>query len=144
MTESSEPAHPANSLTLDDSYHRELRDLQIELVKFQRHLIKHEERIVVLLEGRDAAGKDGIIKRIAEHLSPRDTPVVALPAPSSREKSEWYFQRYVAHLPTAAEFVLFNRSWYKPGWRRAGDGVLLGVGGRNLLRGRAGIRADAG
>jgi len=112
MTESSEPAHPANSLTLDDSYHRELRDLQIELVKFQRHLIKHEERIVVLLEGRDAAGKDGIIKRIAEHLSPRDTRVVALPAPSSREKSEWYVKRYVAHLPTAAEFVLFNRSWY--------------------------------
>ena len=66
----------------------------------------------MILEGRDAAGKDGTIKRIVEHLSPRETRVVALPAPSSREQTCWYFQRYVAHLPAAAEFVLFNRSWY--------------------------------
>ena len=66
----------------------------------------------MLIEGRDAAGKDGVIKHIVEHLSPRDTRVVALPAPSHQQRTEWYFQRYVAHLPAAAEFVLFNRSWY--------------------------------
>ena len=93
-------------------YRNELHQLQIELVKFQRHQINHGGRILVLLEGRDAAGKDGVIKRIVEHLSPRDTRVVALPAPSSRERTEWYFQRYIQHLPAAAEFVLFNRSWY--------------------------------
>jgi polyphosphate kinase len=97
---------------VERGYRRTLRELQIELVKFQRHLIKRGERILVLLEGRDAAGKDGVIKRIVEHLSPRETRVVALPAPSSRERTEWYFQRYVEHLPAAAEFVLFNRSWY--------------------------------
>ena len=76
------PAHPANSLTLDDSYHLELRDLQIELVKFQRDLIRRGGRFLVVLEGRDAAGKDRVIKRIIEHLSPRDTRVMALSAPS--------------------------------------------------------------
>lgn len=106
----------------DHRYRRELRDLQIELVKFQRHLIARGDRIVVLLEGRDAAGKDGTIKRIVEHLSPRDTRVVALPAPSDREQTEWYFQRYVEHLPAAAEFVLFNRSWYN----RAGVERVMG------------------
>ncbi|HTW53675.1 MAG TPA: polyphosphate kinase 2 [Stellaceae bacterium] len=103
-------------------YHRHLRELQIELVKFQRHLIAHGDRIAVLFEGRDAAGKDGVIKRIVEHLSPRDTRVVALPPPSSRERTEWYFERYVAHLPAAAEFVLFNRSWYN----RAGVERVMG------------------
>jgi polyphosphate kinase len=102
----------AHSDEIEHGYRRALHDLQIELVKFQRHLIQRGERILVLLEGRDAAGKDGVIKRIVEHLSPRETRVVALPAPSSRERSEWYFQRYVGHLPAAAEFVLFNRSWY--------------------------------
>lgn len=103
-------------------YRRILRELQIELVKFQRHLIAHGDRIVVVIEGRDAAGKDGVIKHIVEHLSPRDTRVVALPAPSSREKTEWYFQRYVAHLPATVEFVLFNRSWYN----RAGVERVMG------------------
>jgi polyphosphate kinase 2 len=106
----------------EHGYRRALHELQIELVKFQRHLIKRGERILVLLEGRDAAGKDGIIKRIVEHLSPRETRVMALPAPSSREKTEWYFQRYVEHLPAAAEFVLFNRSWYN----RAGVERVMG------------------
>jgi polyphosphate kinase len=106
----------------DHRYRRELRDLQIELVKFQRHLIARADRIVVVIEGRDAAGKDGVIKHIIEHLSPRDTRVVALPAPSNREQSEWYFQRYVEHLPAAAEFVLFNRSWYN----RAGVERVMG------------------
>ncbi len=86
--------------------------LQVELVKLQRHLIKGGGRIVVLLEGRDAAGKDGTIKHIIEHLSPREVRVVALGKPSDREATSWYFQRYVAHLPSAQEMVLFNRSWY--------------------------------
>jgi polyphosphate kinase len=103
-------------------YRRKLRDLQIELVKFQRDLIKRGDRILVLIEGRDAAGKDGVIKHIVEHLSPRETRIVALPAPSRHEQTAWYFQRYVAHLPTAAEFVLFNRSWYN----RAGVERVMG------------------
>lgn len=103
-------------------YRRALRELQIELVKFERHLIKKGGRIVIILEGRDGAGKDGAIKHIVEHLSPRETRVVALPKPSDREFSEWYFQRYVPHLPAAGEFVLFNRSWYN----RAGVERVMG------------------
>ena len=93
-------------------YRRALRKLQIELVKFERQLIAEGGRVVVILEGRDAAGKDGMIKHITEHLSPRETRVVALPKPSDREATEWYFQRFVPHLPAAGELVLFNRSWY--------------------------------
>ncbi|MDE2121841.1 MAG: polyphosphate kinase 2, partial [Betaproteobacteria bacterium] len=104
------------------SYARALRALQIELVKYQKHLIAHDERLVVLLEGRDAAGKDGSIKHIVEHLSPRETRVVALGKPSDREATAWYFQRYVPHLPAAQEFVLFNRSWYN----RAGVEPVMG------------------
>ncbi|MGB8839991.1 MAG: polyphosphate kinase 2 [Aliidongia sp.] len=96
----------------DEGYRAALRVLQIELVKFQRNLIARDERILVLFEGRDAAGKDGTIKHISEHLSPRETRIIALGTPSDRERSEWYFQRYVPHLPAAREFVLFNRSWY--------------------------------
>ena len=103
-------------------YRRDLHALQVELVKFQRHLIGHGDRILVLIEGRDAAGKDGVIKHIVEHLSPRDTRVVALPAPTNHERTAWYFQRYTAHLPAAAEFVLFNRSWYN----RAGVERVMG------------------
>ena len=112
-------AHPDAA---EHHYRRSLRELQIELVKFQRELIRRGDRILVLIEGRDAAGKDGVIKHIVEHLSPRDTRVVALPAPTSRERTEWYFQRYVPHLPAAAEFVLFNRSWYN----RAGVERVMG------------------
>jgi polyphosphate kinase 2 len=97
---------------VEHGYRRSLRDLQIELVKLQRDLIRRGGRILVLVEGRDAAGKDGVIKHIVEHLSPRETRVVALAAPTSQERTIWYFQRYVAHLPGDAEFVLFNRSWY--------------------------------
>ena len=103
-------------------YRSQLKELQIELVKLQRHFIGCRDRILVILEGRDAAGKDGVIKRIAEHLSPRETRVVALGKPSDRDLGEWYFQRYVAHLPTAGEFVLFNRSWYN----RAGVERVMG------------------
>lgn len=94
------------------SYKKTLRDLQIELVKIQRHLIKHRQKVLVLFEGRDAAGKDGTIKRIAQHLSPRETRVVALGKPSERDQASWYFQRYVQYLPQEGELVLFNRSWY--------------------------------
>ena len=104
------------------SYKRALRDLQIELVKLQRHFIGCGDRILVVFEGRDAAGKDGTIKRITEHLSPRETRVVALGKPSDREQGAWYFQRYVPHLPVAGEFVLFNRSWYN----RAGVERVMG------------------
>ena len=93
-------------------YEKELAKLQIELVKLQEW-IKHEGlRVVVIFEGRDAAGKGGVIKCITQSLSPRIGRVVALPAPTEREKTQWYFQRYVAHLPAAGEMVLFDRSWY--------------------------------
>jgi polyphosphate kinase len=93
-------------------YARELRRLQIELVKLHRHVIARDLKVLVIFEGRDAAGKDGIIKRIAAHLSPRETRVVALGKPSDREEHEWYFQRFSPQLPAAQEIVLFNRSWY--------------------------------
>lgn len=100
----------------------ELRAVQIELVKLQRHVIASGQKIIVVFEGRDAAGKDGVIKRIIQHLSPRDVRVVALGAPSDREKSAWYFQRFVAHFPVNGEIVLFNRSWYN----RAGVEHVMG------------------
>ena len=103
-------------------YERELRKLQIELVKLQEW-IKHEKlKVVVIFEGRDAAGKGGVIKRITERLNPRVVKVVALPAPTEREKTQWYFQRYVAHLPAGGEMVLFDRSWYN----RAGVERVMG------------------
>lgn len=94
------------------AYARELRFLQIELVKLHRHVIAHGHKVLIILEGRDAAGKDGMIKRIAAHLSPRELRVVAPGKPSDREQTQWYFQRFVPHLPCAQEIVLFNRSWY--------------------------------
>ncbi|HEY5369206.1 MAG TPA: polyphosphate kinase 2 [Hanamia sp.] len=84
----------------------------VELVKFQKEVIASDLKLLVILEGRDAAGKDGTIKRIIKHLSPRETKVVALGTPSDWQEREWYFQRYTAHLPVSGEFVLFNRSWY--------------------------------
>lgn len=103
-------------------YKETLHKLQIELVKLQRHFIDHNKKILVIFEGRDAAGKDGTIKRITEHLSPRETRVVALGKPSDRDRSAWYFQRYVPFLPVAQELVLFNRSWYN----RAGVERVMG------------------
>ncbi|MBK5910635.1 polyphosphate kinase 2 [Rhodothalassium salexigens] len=93
-------------------YKAALRALQVELLKIQRRAIRHDHRVLLLFEGRDAAGKDGVIKRIARYLSPRDTRVVALPKPSDRDARAWYFQRYTPHLPANGEIVLFNRSWY--------------------------------
>ncbi len=106
----------------NDRYKSVLESLQVELVMLQRHFISCDDKILVLFEGRDAAGKDGAIKRIVEHLSPRETRVVALGKPSDRERGAWYFQRYAPHLPAAGEFVLFNRSWYN----RAGVERVMG------------------
>jgi len=104
------------------SYKDELRQLQIGLVQAQRHLIAQGLKVLVIFEGRDAAGKDGAIKRVVEHLSPRETRVVALGKPSDREETQWYFQRFVPQLPAAGELVLFNRSWYN----RAGVERVMG------------------
>jgi polyphosphate kinase 2 len=89
-----------------------LLDLQACLVTLQRGLIESEQQLLIVFEGRDAAGKDGVIKRITEYQSPRETRVVALGKPADRERDSWYFQRYVEHFPSARETVLFNRSWY--------------------------------
>jgi len=96
----------------DAHYKRALYDLQVELVKLQRMLIAEGRRALVIVEGRDAAGKDGAIRRLTEHMSPRETRVNAPGKPSSRQETEWYFQRFVPFLPAAEEFVVFNRSWY--------------------------------
>ena len=107
---------------LRENYDREKRLLQIELLKLQEWIKETEERLVIVFEGRDAAGKGGTIKRFMEHLNPRGARVVALAKPNERERSEWYFQRYVRHLPTAGEIVLFDRSWYN----RAGVERVMG------------------
>jgi polyphosphate kinase 2 len=104
------------------TYFRELLRLQSELVKLQDWVVANKHRVVVLFEGRDAAGKGGVIKRITQRLNPRICRVAALPAPNDREKTQWYFQRYVAHLPAAGEIVLFDRSWYN----RAGVERVMG------------------
>ena len=93
-------------------YYSNLLRLQGELIKLQDWVSYHDEKIVVIFEGRDSAGKGGIIKRITQRLNPRVVRTVALPAPSQREKTQWYFQRYVPHLPAGGEIVLFDRSWY--------------------------------
>ena len=103
-------------------YFRELLRLQGELVKLQDWVVNRKLKIVVLFEGRDAAGKGGVIKRITQRLNPRVCRVVALPAPSERERTQWYFQRYVPHLPAGGEIVLFDRSWYN----RAGVERVMG------------------
>jgi polyphosphate kinase 2 len=95
-----------------EHYRKALHELQIGLVALQRHVIAQGSKILVIFEGRDAAGKDGLIKRISEHMSPRDVRIVALGKPTEHEHTEWYFQRYVGHLPAAGEIALFNRSWY--------------------------------
>lgn len=103
-------------------YEKELRKLEIELINLQRWVKEKQLRVVVLFEGRDAAGKGGVIKRITEPLNPRICRIAALGIPTEKEKSQWYFQRYVAHLPAAGEIVLFDRSWYN----RAGVEHVMG------------------
>ena len=115
---------PANKTVMVDNkvYLKELRRLQVELVKLQEWVRSKNLKVVVIFEGRDAAGKGGVIKRITESLNPRVCRVVALPAPTEREKTQWYFQRYVAYLPSGGEIVLFDRSWYN----RAGVERVMG------------------
>ena len=103
-------------------YFRELFRLQKELIKLQDWVVHQKLKVVVLFEGRDSAGKGGAIKRITQRLNPRVCRVVALSAPSERERTQWYFQRYIAHLPAAGEIVLFDRSWYN----RAGVEKVMG------------------
>ena len=103
-------------------YFRELLRLQAELVKLQDWVLAKKHKVVILFEGRDAAGKGGVIKRITQRLNPRTCRVAALPAPNDRERSQWYFQRYVSHLPAGGEIVLFDRSWYN----RAGVERVMG------------------
>jgi polyphosphate kinase 2 len=103
-------------------YEEELKKLQVELVKLQRWIRLKRLKVVVIFEGRDAAGKGGVIKRITQSLNPRICRVVALGVPTEREKTQWYFQRYIAHLPAASEMVLFDRSWYN----RAGVECVMG------------------
>jgi polyphosphate kinase 2 len=104
------------------AYFRELFRLQAELVKLQDWVVANGKKVLILFEGRDAAGKGGAIKRITQRLNPRSCRVVALPAPNDRERTQWYFQRYVTHLPAAGEIVLFDRSWYN----RAGVEKVMG------------------
>jgi len=106
----------------EKTYKKELYGLQVELVKFQKSVIEKGKKVCVIFEGRDAAGKDGTIKRFMEHLSPRDVRMVALGKPSDRDNSAWYFQRYVPHLPVGGEIMFFNRSWYN----RAGVERVMG------------------
>ena len=114
--------HPAIEGLSRSLYFRELFRMQRELVKLQDWIAHTKQKVVVIFEGRDSAGKGGVIKRITQRLNPRVCRVVALPAPSEREKSQWYFQRYVPHLPAGGEMVLFDRSWYN----RAGVERVMG------------------
>ena len=114
--------YPYGERMTRDYYEREKRLLQIELVKLQNWVKDTGQRVVIVFEGRDAAGKGGTIKRFTEHLNPRGARIVALEKPTERERTQWYFQRYVTHLPSAAEIVMFDRSWYN----RAGVERVMG------------------
>lgn len=114
--------YPYKNLMSRKNYERQKYHLQVELLKMQSWIKKSGQRVVILFEGRDAAGKGGTIKRFMEHLNPRGATVVALEKPSEVERGQWYFQRYVTHLPTAGEIVLFDRSWYN----RAGVERVMG------------------
>ena len=103
-------------------YEKELRKLQIEFLKFQNHVKETGLKVLIIVEGRDASGKGGVIKRLTEHLNPRGCRVVALEKPSDVERTQWYFQRYSDHLPSAGEIVIFDRSWYN----RAGVEPVMG------------------
>jgi polyphosphate kinase 2 len=114
--------HPEHETLERKFYFEELLRLQRELIKLQDWVVREKLKIVVLFEGRDSAGKGGVIKRITQRLNPRICRVAALPAPSARERSQWYFQRYAAHLPAGGEIALFDRSWYN----RAGVERVMG------------------
>ena len=109
------PNYPHSERLARKVYEKDLHNLQIELAKLQAAMQESGERIVIVFEGRDAAGKGGTIKRFRENLNPRSARVVALPKPTETERGQWYFQRYVDHLPTAGEMAFFDRSWYNRG-----------------------------
>ena len=132
--------YPYNERMTRAEYEYLKRPLQIELVKLQNWVKATGQRIILVFEGRDAAGKGGTIKRFTEHLNPRGATVVALVKPSERERSQWYLQRYVPHLPAAGEIVLFDRSWYNRAGRGAGHGLLHGGG---VLRSSCGRRRSS-
>ena len=120
--ELNKPATPGDQKLTREAYKEALYELQVELVKLQRKLIAGKERVLVLIEGRDAAGKDGLIKRLTAHMSPRETRIFAVGMPTERDRTSWYFQRFVSQLPAGGEFVVFNRSWYN----RAGVERVMG------------------
>ena len=122
LPEYKENAFKDNGKLKTKFYEKEILRLQIELVKLQMWINKTNKRVVIIFEGIDTAGKGGTIKRILEHLNPRSARAVALPKPSDREKTEWYFQRYAKNLPAGGEIVLFDRSWYN----RAGVERVMG------------------
>lgn len=109
------PGYPFDRWMPKAEYEDRMRALQIELVKFKTWVAASGQRIVIVFEGRDTAGKSGAIKRVGENLNPRNARIMALPAPTERERGQWFFQRYIAHLPTAGEIVLMDRSWYNRG-----------------------------
>lgn len=117
-----DPTYPYRKVMDKDAYESDLEALQIELAKMQRWLMEREQRVVIVFEGRDAAGKGGAIKRLTLNLNPRIARVVALGKPSDRERGQWYFQRYAAHLPSVGEMTIFDRSWYN----RAGVEPVMG------------------
>ena len=112
MSRSKKSAKPLVKRMPKRPYEDELERLQVQLVGMQQWVVKTGARVVVIFEGRDAAGKGGTITRIVQYLNPRTARVVALPTPNEREKAVWYFQRYIKHLPTTGEIVLMDRSWY--------------------------------
>ena len=131
-------------------YEKELAKLHVELVKLQRWVVATGAKICIVFEGRDGAGKGGTIKAITERVSPRVFRVMALPAPTEREKSQMYVQRYLPHLPAGGEIVIFDRSWYNRAGRRAGDGLLHRGAGQEVPEGacrsssrRSSIRASS-
>lgn len=117
-----EGGYPYKNLMVRKNYEKTKYQLQVELLKLQAWVKENQQRVIILFEGRDAAGKGGAIKRFMEHLNPRGARVVALEKPSEVERGQWYFQRYIQHLPTAGEIVLFDRSWYN----RAGVERVMG------------------
>ena len=136
--------YPYSTTMKEGPYEKKLRALQIELVKAQRTVREEGRRIVVIFEGRDAAGKGGTIFRFRQNMNPRYARVVALSKPSSTEAGQWYFQRYVSQLPTAGEIVLFDRSWYNRAVVERGQRVLHARGKRGIPGRGPALRADAG
>ena len=122
LTDAASLDRSASDRAARSQYFKELFRLQTELVKLQDWVVRKRHKVVILFEGRDAAGKGGVIKRITQRLNPRVARVAALPAPNDRERTQWYFQRYVSHLPAAGEIVMFDRSWYN----RAGVEKVMG------------------